>query len=88
MRRILQTIKDTFIFLRLVDAHDGLLSLTNLAIFITLYKLVVTPAISLNDVGLVFVAIANYGYKKYINKEAALEVLSSVTKQEKEDSNG
>lgn len=85
MNKVLDITKKIAVFLRLVDSHDGLLSITNLAIFITLYKLIETPAVSLNDVGMVFVALANYGYKKYINKDVALEILNAATNPAKDD---
>lgn len=64
-------------FLRLVDAHDGNLSLTNLAVIITLAKLAIAPVTSFVDVGTLFIALASYSYKKVVNKDVQAQVETS-----------
>lgn len=55
-------------FFRLVDA-DGLLSLTNIALIIGMYKIAVTQGTNLNDAGLLVAVLLNYAHKRFINKE-------------------
>lgn len=68
-----QKLIDTLTFFRLVDAHDGLLSLTNLALIVVLVKLCAAPATSISDVGNVFLVLAAYSAKKIINKNKTEE---------------
>lgn len=51
---------------RIVDAHDGQLSLTNAALIATLTRLSVTPAIAWADVAAFFLALAAYQTKKLL----------------------
>lgn len=55
-------------FLRLIDLHDGQMSLTNVALLIVLVKLAITPSMELTDLGALFVALLSYQGKKVINK--------------------
>lgn len=58
LRRIL-------VFLRLIDDHDGNLSLTNLAVLITLGKLLLASnVIAPTDLGAIIAALASYQAKK------------------------
>jgi hypothetical protein len=66
MKRILE-------FIRLVDPHDGLLSLTNIALIVVIVKIATAPSTSLGDLGGLFVALASYQAKKLINKDAGSE---------------
>lgn len=52
-------------FFRLLD-DDGLLSLTNISVMISLYKLVTAPATSYTDVGTVVASLLAYSAKKVI----------------------
>lgn len=52
-------------FFRLLD-DDGLISLTNLSVMISLYKLLMTPATSYVDVGTVVTSLLAYTAKKVI----------------------
>ena len=54
-------------FLRLTD-NDGLLSITNIFMIILLYKIAVTPALSIQDISIMFVAVSNYSLKKFLEK--------------------
>ena len=56
-------------FFRVIDVNDQLLSITSLAMYISLYRLVTTPQASYTDVGALLVTLGNYGYKKYLNKD-------------------
>lgn len=60
-------------FLRITDAHDGQLSLTNIALLVVLVKLMLAPALSIVEVGTLFIALASYQTKKIINKVATKE---------------
>lgn len=64
MKKILKVLK----FFRITDEKD-LLSLTNLAVMVGIYKIIVTNATSMNDLGLFLIPLLNYAYKKTINKE-------------------
>ena len=64
------------IFLRLIDEHDHQVSLTNVALIVTLVKLALAPQASITDVAAVFLSLAAYTGKKIINKQP--EVKSEV----------
>jgi len=67
------SIKDRVIgllkFLKIVDPHDGYISLTSLALLIVLYKLAKTPVSTLEDTVPLIIALASYNIKKFINKD-------------------
>ena len=77
---------EILIFLRLIDRHDETISLTNVALYIVLFKLAMVQQASMMDVGSVFVALSNYNIKKYLNKnnieQAATIATQIVTKSE------
>lgn len=78
----------TLTFLRVVDPHDQLLSITNLAMLVVLYKLIVAPTTNIVDLGSLLVAFGNYSFKKYINKNGAVgSIVSQVNPEavEKEE---
>lgn len=50
--------------MRLVDSHDGQLSLTNIALIIVIVKLTLIPSPSIFDLGSLLLALANYNAKK------------------------
>lgn len=54
-------------FIRVIDVHDGQLSLTNTALLVVLGKLIVAPALGLTEIGGLFVALLSYQSKKVIN---------------------
>lgn len=57
-------------FLRIID--DGhRLSLTNLVMFVCIYKTLVAPQFSITEVTALLVAMTSYGYKKHLNKAKA-----------------
>src|SRR5688572_26794815 len=51
-------------FLRLVD-ENGNLSLTNIAVIVSLVKLAMTPTVSMTDTGALLVSVLNYAYKRF-----------------------
>jgi hypothetical protein len=57
-------------FLNIIDAQ-GALSVTNMAVFIALYKLATAPTTNVTEAGTLLVALANYGYKKHLNAKAS-----------------
>jgi hypothetical protein len=77
---------EVLIFLRLIDRHDETISITNVALYIVLFKLALVQQASMIDVGSVFVALSNYNIKKYLNKnniaQAATIATQIVTKSE------
>lgn len=68
-----QAFKNTLIVLRVVDAHDGQLSLSNLAVLVVLVKLALAPQFSMTEIGALFIALMNYSGKKIINSKAEKE---------------
>lgn len=55
-------------FLNLIDENKKL-SITNIAVIIILIKLITVPAISITEVGTLFLALVNYSAKKIINNQ-------------------
>lgn len=55
-------------YLRLND-ENGLVSLTNIAMILVLYKLAVTPALSIQDLTALFIAIGGYQFKRIAVKK-------------------
>lgn len=54
-------------FLRLVDPHDGQLSLSNIAVWVVLAKVALIRDAGMVDVGALLVAMLNYAYKRRVN---------------------
>lgn len=54
-------------FFRITDENQKI-SITNIFMFIIMYKLMETKALSMEDISLFLVAITNYNYKKHISK--------------------
>lgn len=57
-------------FLRIVDPHDGLISLTNVALLVVLVKIAFAASFSIVEAGALFVTLLSYQGKKLINKDA------------------
>lgn len=55
-------------FFRIIDPHDGQLSLTNVALIVVLGKILAASSVSIVDAGALFVALLSYQGKKVINK--------------------
>jgi hypothetical protein len=53
-------------FLRVLD-DDGHISLTNLSMYISLYKLLIAPSAGYGEIGAFLLAAATYSYKKALN---------------------
>lgn len=64
------------IFVKLVDGPDQTLSITNIALYIVLYKLLMAQTTSLTDIGALFIGLSSYSYKKYLNQD----LVSSLSK--------
>lgn len=60
----------TLTFFRIIDPNDQLLSLTNVALMITLGKLVYAPSVNASAIGALFVSLLAYSSKKVINLKA------------------
>lgn len=56
-------------FLNLLD-FEGRLSITNLAVIITLFKLATSPSASLTEAGMLLCTLANYALKRKTNADA------------------
>jgi hypothetical protein len=54
-------------FLNIVDEQDRL-SITNLAVYIALAKLALTPATPM-DMGVLFTSLLNYAHKRHTNSQ-------------------
>ena len=57
--------KQAFTFLRLIDKHDGLLSLTNIALIVVIAKLIFVQNAGVMDLGALLLSLAAYNFKKY-----------------------
>lgn len=55
-------------FFRITD-ENSVISITNLFMFIVMYKIMNTPALSMKDISIVLIVIVNYSYKKKLIKE-------------------
>jgi len=53
-----------------VNDEKGLISLTNIAMILALYKLAVTPALNIQDLTMLFVAVLGYQVKRVIVKKS------------------
>jgi hypothetical protein len=56
-------------FLRIIDPHDGLISLTNVALLVVLVKIAASSSFSMVDAGALFVTLLSYQGKKLINRD-------------------
>lgn len=80
-----QFICKALVFLRIVDRHDGLISLTNVAMIVIIVKLAMIQQASVFDLGTFFVAATNVNMKKWLNrtqmaKDALVQVDNVSTK--------
>lgn len=71
-------------FLRMVDSHDKLLSLTNTALIVCIVKLAALKNVDLADLGSFFLALLAYGWKRHGNgqtlvKEERITALEAAT---------
>jgi hypothetical protein len=71
-------------FLRLVDEHDKLLSLTNLALIVCIVKLAWLHNVSLPDLGAFFLGLLSYSWKRHgkaqaVVKEERIAALETLT---------
>jgi hypothetical protein len=55
-------------YLRIND-EKGLISLTNVAMILALYKLAITPALNIQDLTMLFVAVLGYQVKRVIGSK-------------------
>ena len=55
------------IFFRLVDGFDNTLSITSIAMYISLFRLATTPSASYTDIGALLVTLGAHTAKKVIN---------------------
>jgi hypothetical protein len=55
-------------FFRIVD-NDNLLSLTNLVIFVSIYKIITAPVFTITEVSSLLISMLAYGYKRHTTKQ-------------------
>jgi len=55
-------------FFRLVDENKQL-SLTNIAVMVSIAKIIITPANDMKDIGLLIIPMLSYIHKRHINKK-------------------
>lgn len=53
-------------FIRIID-EDGVLSLTNITVYISMYKLLTSPVTSYTDIAALVASLGTYTAKKIIN---------------------
>lgn len=73
------------VFFRICDDHDNSLSITNLAMFVVLYKLATVTTTSVNDLGTLLVALSGYNLKKFINADMVKSLQSNKIVQKAEE---
>ena len=73
-------LKAALSFLNLLDA-EGRLSITNLAVVITLVKLAISPAASLTEAGMLLCTLTNYAHKRVVTAQAQEVPEDTVTPQ-------
>ncbi len=66
--KIKKAINKALQYLRVND-ENGLVSLTNIAMILVLYKLAVTPALSIQDLTALFICILGYQFKRVAVKK-------------------
>ena len=66
--KIKKAINKALQYLRVND-ENGLVSLTNIAMILVLYKLAVTPALSIQDLTALFIFILGYQFKRVAVKK-------------------
>lgn len=64
-------------FLSLID-NDNKLSITSIAIYSILFKLVMAPNPGLTDVGALLLVLLNYAHKRQVNTVAAASAAETV----------
>jgi hypothetical protein len=69
MGEFLNQINKLFTFLNLLDAA-GNLSITNVAVIVSLIKLITAPQASITEVGALLLTLANYSAKRYTTANA------------------
>lgn len=69
-------------FLRVIDEHDGKISLTNIAVIIILTKLCFIQSASMVDIGALFIALMNYAGKKVMYQKEVKVEQASITEIE------
>lgn len=57
-------------FLRVVDAHDGLVSLVNLALLVAVAKLALVRGAGIPDISALMLTLLAYAHKKHVNAKA------------------
>lgn len=72
-------------FLRVLD-EDNVISLTNLAVMLVIFKLAITPSLSMPEIGALLLGLFNYSYKRYVRaKEPKPEVIVKGHRKELND---
>lgn len=65
-------------FLRVIDAHDGLISITNVQSIIVLAKLQIAPSVGIVEIGGLLIALASHQGKKIINQKSKSDALNEI----------
>lgn len=63
-------------FLNLLD-NEGNLSITNVAVYVALIKMILIPGGTLEDAGILFTTLASYGYKKHLINQSTESVVKN-----------
>jgi len=61
-------------YLRLND-ENNMVSITNIAVYLMLYKIYQTPAVSITDLTALAATILNYGHKKHLRTKENIALL-------------
>lgn len=63
--KIKEGLKKALLYLRINDSNN-MVSLTNIAMILVIYKVAVTPAVSFQDITALFLGIAGYQTKRIV----------------------
>ena len=67
-KKIKDAIDKALKYLRIND-EKGILSLTNIAMILVIYKIAMTPTVSFQDITALFTVIASYQVKRFVEKK-------------------
>lgn len=59
---------NTLSFFNLLDAESKI-SITNVAVYVCLLKLIISPSASITEAGTLMLALANYGHKRALSSK-------------------
>jgi hypothetical protein len=68
----MKKISDFLAWLRVTDAHDGMLSLTNIVLWVMVFKLAMLQTFTLPDLASFFLALLAYSHKRWVSSKVSV----------------